>query len=181
MKKHLLLPVLCAFLTIFASCEKKTDETTTPDEPKTTNVIKYNGQTINIAFAKIERGIVGGYTDKTTKDISFSAMVSGKMYELILEVVFPTDAGISGDYRHLFSIDQEEDGVTHFLHDMFSSFRIDDITMENPTEHYDFTSADVKIKDKGNNNYDITFKLVCDNGKTVEGNYSGIVNSGLLL
>ena len=177
MRKPFLFSILCVALAVFVSCKPSDDPT---DDP-TTNIMKYDGNTYNISGAYLEDGTVtyhGG--DIETLDLVLYANVSSKQYKLTLECVFLENEGISGDYKHLFNLweQAEEAGVTHFLEEMFTSFNISNI-MDFDGESIFFKNANVKIKDKGNNNCEVTFKLVCENGKTLEGNYSGKVSSSM--
>ncbi|GHT20574.1 hypothetical protein FACS189429_8700 [Bacteroidia bacterium] len=147
----------------FSGCKK--------EEPAPKNLITLDGTSYDVStpagFILLNEGEI------TFGSVSLQHSSTSKSVLVQLAVFFKTSEGIGGTY----DIDETE---SRYMDSWMSSYSITDFSQGmNMKSYNDLTSGTATITDKGNNNYEITFKIKPKNGSEIEGYYSGnvIINS----
>jgi len=155
--------ILCGILVFFASCKKDSESS----EPIVSGQIKLENVTYDISVVSVQTIATG---DESIAHISLiSASVSGKIITVQLGCFYPSSGGISGTYNL-----QNDDNDVRYLDSWMSNYSVTEGTVS--IEMYNnLQSGTATIKDNGNSNFDISFKIQPSAGSEIEGTYSGVV------
>jgi hypothetical protein len=159
MKKIVFFLLFSSVLIAFSSCKK--DE---PD-PKPKNELKVDGNSYDIntpVFIILIR-----QSETTNGSIALQHLSESKIVQAQLAFAFNSAEGISGTYI----INENE---SRYLDTWMSSYAITDIGQGMNMQSYnDLVSGTLTITDKGENNYEISFKMKPKAGSEIEGYYLG--------